>query len=136
MTIGVTWEMLEYANDTFLQNDTQKDKIITNISSVLINEKNENVPIKIKNIEKTLIYGTNSSGEEIVFEIEEGYLDVGINDTMKDLIVNFIGAFVFSIIGMLYIQDRDGYKFAENFIPVLKEKEKEEKDKEKKKMQN
>lgn len=128
--------MLEYANDTFLQNDTQKDKIITNISSVLINEKNENVPIKIKNIEKTLIYGTNSSGEEIVFEIEEGYLDVGINDTMKDLIVNFIGAFVFSIIGMLYIQDRDGYKFAENFIPVLKEKEKEEKDKEKKKMQN
>ena len=51
-----------------------------------------------------------------------GYLDIGINDTMKDLIVNFLGAIVFSIIGYLYIQNRDNWKFAENFIPRLKKK--------------
>ena len=39
---------------------------------------------------------------------------------MKDLYVNFIGALVFSIIGYLYILNRDGYKFAERFIPKLK----------------
>ncbi len=39
---------------------------------------------------------------------------------MKDLIVNFIGAIVFSIIGMLYIKNRDEYKFAEHFIPTMK----------------
>ena len=44
---------------------------------------------------------------------------------MKDLMVNFIGAIVFSIIGMLYIKNRDEYKFAENFIPTMKINESE-----------
>jgi hypothetical protein len=35
-----------------------------------------------------------------------GYLDIGILDTMKDLFVNFIGAFVFSVIGFFYIKYR------------------------------
>ena len=47
-------------------------------------------------------------------------MDIGIRDTMKDLIVNFIGAVVFSIIGLLYIKDRDEYRFAEKFMPVMK----------------
>ena len=41
---------------------------------------------------------------------------------MKDLFVNFIGAVVFSILGLLYIKDRDEYKFAEKFMPRLKKK--------------
>lgn len=36
---------------------------------------------------------------------------------MKDLFVNFIGAVVFSIIGFMYVQNRERYKFAEGFIP-------------------
>ena len=48
-----------------------------------------------------------------------GYLDIGIIDTMKDLIVNFIGAVVFSIFGLLYIKNRDKYKFAAKFIPIM-----------------
>ena len=52
--------------------------------------------------------------------IEGGHLDIGLKDTMKDLFVNFIGAVVFSIIGLLYIKNRDEYKFAENFIPTMK----------------
>ena len=39
---------------------------------------------------------------------------------MKDLIVNFIGAVVFSIFGWLYIKNRDEHKFAERFIPVVR----------------
>lgn len=34
--------------------------------------------------------------------------------------VNFIGAVTFSIIGFLYIENRDKYKFAENFMPTKK----------------
>ena len=41
---------------------------------------------------------------------------------MKDLFVNFIGAVVYSILGYLYIKNRDDYKFAERFIPKLKKK--------------
>lgn len=47
---------------------------------------------------------------------------------MKDLIVNFVGAFSFSIFGYLYIQNRSKYKFVDNFIvtkklKILKESE-------------
>lgn len=52
--------------------------------------------------------------------IQDGYLDIGLIDTMKDLIVNFIGAVVFSIFGWLYIKNRDEHKFAERFIPVVR----------------
>ena len=41
---------------------------------------------------------------------------------MKDLIVNFVGAVTFSIIGLLYIKNKDEYKFAANFIPVMRKK--------------
>ena len=34
--------------------------------------------------------------------MDGGYLDIGIIDTMKDLMVNFVGALVFSVIGYSY----------------------------------
>ncbi|MET1995677.1 hypothetical protein [Enterococcus faecium] len=37
---------------------------------------------------------------------------------MKDLMVNFVGAVTFSIFGLLYIKNRDRYRFAERFIPT------------------
>ena len=52
-----------------------------------------------------------------------GYLDIGLKDTMKDLIVNFIGAVVFSIIGYFYVKKRGRSKFANRFIPSLKEED-------------
>ncbi len=59
--------------------------------------------VTIKNITDTVIHTT--AGEAIT--IPGGYLDIGIIDTMKDLFVNFIGAVVFSIIGFLYVRNRD-----------------------------
>ena len=46
--------------------------------------------------------------DSVVINGEEwqGYLDVGLRDTMKDLFVNFIGATVFSVIGYFYIKNR------------------------------
>lgn len=124
MTIGVVWEFFEYGSDNFTRSDMQKDRITTSISSVLINETGKNVPIKINNIKETVIeYEEN--GEMKEFIINGGHLDIGLKDTMKDLMVNFIGAIVFSIIGMLYIKNRDEYKFAENFIPTMKTDEAE-----------
>ena len=32
-----------------------------------------------------------------------GYLDIGLIDTMEDLFVNFIGAIIFSIFGFFYV---------------------------------
>jgi len=45
---------------------------------------------------------------------------------MKDLIVNFIGAVVFSIIGILYLRNRGKGKLAASLIPQVRSKQEEE----------
>lgn len=115
MTIGVLWEFLEYSIDKVMLSDMQKDKLVTKISSVYLNPEGINKAIVIDDINKTIIY--TSDGETV---IEGGYLDLGLNDTMKDLIVNFVGAVVFSIFGYLYVINRDKYKIAEKFMPKRK----------------
>lgn len=119
MTIGVLWEFFEYGVDKVMKYDMQKDKIVENISSVLLNENGENVPMILENILSTTIYYQENG--EIREENIKGYLDIGLNDTMEDLLVNFIGAFTFSIFGYLYIKNREKYRLVEGFIPRSKE---------------
>lgn len=120
MTVGVIWEFVEFGADHYFYQDMQKDRIVSTISSVKINPTGENVPVVLKDITKTIIYSNN--GNEMT-TIDNGYLDIGIIDTMKDLFVNFIGAIVFSILGYMYIINRDCYKFLENILPKKKVKE-------------
>lgn len=122
MTIGVMWEFFEFGTDQFLKYDMQKDVITKSISTVKLDPEGKNNAIIVDNIEKTIIETVNKDGKKEEIIIEGGYLDLGINDTMQDLIVNFVGAMVFSILGMLYIKNRDAYKFAENFIPRMRKK--------------
>lgn len=117
MTIGVLWEFFEYTYDRYFYTDMQKDRIITTIKSVKLNEEGKNIPVVIKGIEKTIIISKDKEGNEIITEIE-GFLDIGLTDTMKDLGVNCIGAIVFSIFGYLYILNRDKYRFVNHFILV------------------
>ena len=119
MTVGVMWEFGEFAVDRYLVKDMQKDRIVNRISSVKINENNENEPIIIEDINKIEIYSNNNKD---IYTIEGGYLELGLIDTMKDLFVNFIGAIIYSILGYLYIKNRDEYMFAERFIPRLKKR--------------
>ena len=46
----------------------------------------------------------------------DGYLDIGLNDTMEDLIVNFIGAITFNVFGFIYLKNRDKDRIVKNFI--------------------
>ena len=119
MTVGVVWEFFEFSMDYFTLTDMQKDRIITDISSVLLNPTGLNDEIVIKGIESTTV--TLSDGS--TYLIEGGYLDIGIIDTMKDMLVNLIGAVVFSVIGYFYIIGRNKGTFAKKFIPQLKENE-------------
>lgn len=117
MTIGVLWEFFEYAADKFLLFDMQKDEIITEISTVTLDETKSNQTVIIDGIKKTILYDANNNELAV---IENGYLDIGINDTMKDLFVNFIGAIVFCIFGYFYLnattKDQKNH-FITNFVP-------------------
>ena len=103
--------------DWFFGMDMQKDWIVPAINSVKLNPTGANVPIHV-DIQSLVVNGeTWDLG---------GYLDIGIVDTMKDLIVNFIGAIVFSVIGILYLRNRGKGKLAASLIPQVRSKQEEE----------
>ena len=118
MTIGVVWEFFELAMDRLFLLDMQKDTVIPYISSVLLDETKNNIPIVVDNITSVAVNGSELG--------VGGYIDIGLYDTMEDLFVNFIGAFVFSVIGF-FSSKRDGSaRFAFHFVPRLSEREETE----------
>lgn len=113
MTIGVIWEFFEFGMDQIFRLDMQKDTILHSISTVMLDPAGANHPVIIDSITDASI-----NGESLGLG---GYLDIGLIDTMKDLIVNFIGAVVFSIVGYFYIKNRGKGGFADSLIPRPKE---------------
>lgn len=112
MTVGVVWEFFEFSMDMFFGKDMQKDTVVSYINSYLLSGS-ENKMISIKEITDTTVNGQNLG--------IDGYLDIGLIDTMKDLIVNFVGAVVFNFAGFFYLKGRGRHsKFVENFIPHRK----------------
>lgn len=120
MTIGILWEFFEYGGDKFMKFDMQKDTLITNISSVYLNPDNVNKPIIVDNIGKTEIFDIDG---KLLYAVDGGYLDIGLNDTMKDLFVNFIGALVFSIFAYIGLKNNKKSSVVKKFVPT-KEKRK------------
>ena len=125
MTIGVLWEFFECFMDQFFFLDMQKDAVVQNISSVMLDPTGKNNPVLIRDIVDTIV--VTADGQEISLGLG-GYLDVGILDTMKDLFVNFIGAVVFSVIGYFYVKSRGKGRFASRFIPQVVEVQPEDLD--------
>ncbi len=128
MTVGVVWEFFEFSMDWFFRLDMQKDHIIQTISSVSLNDTPLNEVVQIENITKVLVETNNGTLYDLSALGINGYLDIGIVDTMKDLFVNMIGAFVFSVIGFFYIKQRGRGKFAKKFIPTLADEKKQKPD--------
>ena len=115
MTIGVIWEFFEFGMDRIFGLDMQKDTIVNSIHSVMLDPTNSNIPVEIKGITDVVVNG-HSLGLG-------GYLDIGLIDTMKDLLVNFVGAAVFSVIGYFYVKNRGKGRVARGLIPRLKTKD-------------
>ena len=124
MTVGVLWEFFEYFGDVFLGFDMQKDTILHAVRTVELDPTRSNKVVAIKDIADVIIVHGDGTQRSLSLG---GYLDVGLNDTMKDLIVNFIGAVVFSVIGFFYVKEKGKGRFAARFIPrVLMRTQKED----------
>lgn len=111
MTTAVLWEFFEFGMDMLFGTDMQKDWIVSSINSVMLDPSGGNTPVKMI-ADSVVINGTDLN--------LGGYLDIGLIDTMKDMIVNFFGAVVFSIIGYFYVKSRGKGSFAKGFIPVVR----------------
>lgn len=118
MTIGVLWEFFEFGMDTFFGLDMQKDTVIHTISSVMLDPAHRNNRGTIRNIQEVMI-----NGEPLGLG---GYLDIGLIDTMEDLLVNFVGAFIFSALGFFYARHKDK-RLIDNLVPTAMEKDKHNK---------
>ena len=114
MTIGVLWEFGEYGMDQLFLKDTQKDTVITEFSTVMLDPTMTNTAVPVEDIADVII--VHSDGTEEALGLG-GYLDVGLHDTMEDLFVNFIGAVVFSTVGFFFVRSRGKGRFARRFIP-------------------
>lgn len=101
MTISTMWEFNEYGIDKVFKTDYQKDTYVNTISSVNFDKSKNGKPVVIKDVSKTIMY--DKKGRELAV-IEAGYLDIGLNDTMGDLLVNFIGAFLYAYLTYQYLK--------------------------------
>ncbi len=85
-TAGVAWEMVEYFCDRVFYTDMQKDTLVTALSSHLLS---------VGAGSRKLFDIHASTIDEISLS---GVLDIGLYDTMNDLVMASIGAVIFLII--------------------------------------
>ena len=96
MTVGVLWEFFEYGMDMLFHTDMQKDTVIHSLATVGLS--NDGSVTVLRDVSSVAL-----NGETLPID---GYLDIGLHDTMADLFVNFVGAVVFSVLGYFYIRHR------------------------------
>lgn len=118
MTIGILWEFFEWGADLLMGFDMQKDTVLGTISSVKLHPEGRNDPVTLTGIRDVIV--VLEDGRQITMGLG-GYLDIGLQDTMKDLLVNLVGAVVFSVIGYFYVRTKGKGRIARMFIPEVLE---------------
>lgn len=116
MTVGVLWEFFEFSMDRFMHMDMQKDFIVQSFQSVTLDPTYSNIAVPVKGIVETVI--TKADGSQVV--IQGGYLDLGIIDTMKDLMVNCVGAVTFCVLAVIGKVSKRMRRISKAFIPLVK----------------
>jgi hypothetical protein len=102
LAISVLWEFYEYFCDTYLGKDMQKDTIISWIQSYKISDNPLSEVGRIDGIAGTIVQTPNGQVELPM----QGYLDIGLIDTMHDMLVETLGALVYCVV---YAFDKGKY---------------------------
>lgn len=110
MTIGIFWEFFEFSCDLSFKSDMQKDTFVSTMKSVALDATKENTVIVLDDIKKVEITYSNNKKEKL-----KGYLDIGLIDTIGDLIVNFIGALTFSFLAYFYLNNKH-FRFVKKLL--------------------
>lgn len=92
MAIAVLWEFCEFGADSFLGMDMQDDMVISSFNSFLLNNEIGEVGT-LENIKEVVVDGK-------VLPVD-GYIDIGLIDSMLDMLLETIGAIVTAVIVVL-----------------------------------
>lgn len=87
IAIAVVWEIFEYSSDVFLNSDMQADTVIDAIYTKI--NRTDGLADIYENITATQVNGQSMG--------INGYLDIGLIDTMHDMIIETAGALVFLV---------------------------------------
>ena len=91
ISIAVVWEIFEYSCDVFLGSDMQADTIV-NLINTKIN-RTDGIVDSYNGITETIVNGQSLG--------INGYLDIGLIDTMHDMIIETVGALVFLVYALV-----------------------------------
>lgn len=102
MLLSIVWEIYEFTGDSIIRSmDMQQDTIVDHIHSFVMfpdpaNPAPDNLHTwQVEGIAKTVLYDAEGN---IIGIIPNGYLDLGLYDTMYDLIFCFSTSVVFSVV--------------------------------------
>ena len=117
MFLSVLWEIYEFSGDSLLHTmDMQQDTIVHHFHSFFLHDPYDNLhTVEIDGITKTVITYMEDGVEKTL--TLDGYLDLGLIDTMHDLIWCFATTAVFSIV--LAIDWSKGKYIYRFIIPAL-----------------
>lgn len=116
MTVGVLWEFLEWGADGLFGLDMQKDTVITALHSVCLDPDGGNCAGTVGGIGDTVLLCADGTRRALGLG---GYLDVGLHDTMGDLLVNLAGAVLFALL----VRGGKSGAIARQFVPVVQNPE-------------
>lgn len=113
VTVGVVWEFLEWGVDGIFGLDMQKDTVVTALRSVCLDPRGGNAVGAVSGVRDAILLLADGSRVRLGLG---GYLDVGLHDTMGDLLLDLAGALIFTVLS------RWG-KAADFFIPIIQSQE-------------
>lgn len=90
IAIAVLWEFCEFGADIFLGTDMQDDMLVTQLTSYLLGE-GVGVTGSIENIQSVTVNGIALPG----------YIDIGLTDSMLDMLLESLGALVTCLLILL-----------------------------------
>ena len=102
VAIAVLWEFCEFGADTFLGMDMQDDTVIHGLTSYLLGDS-LGVTGSIPNIQSVSVNG-------LLLPVD-GYIDIGLIDTMLDMLLETVGAIAACMIILL---DKDRHPIIQN----------------------
>jgi len=89
MAVSVVWEFAEYGADRFLGMDMQSDTVVTDLRSYALGNE-PGVTGHVEGIHSVTVNGTPLP--------VDGYIDIGIHDTMLDMFLESLGALITCLI--------------------------------------
>ena len=92
IAVSACWEFVEFGCDVFFDMDMQNDTLLNSISSYQLGEELGKIG-HIENVSGVVINGST--------EIAGGYLDIGLYDSMTDMLLESLGAVTFFVVYLL-----------------------------------